>query len=82
MSQLDPRDDEKTAGDNPLPEAKEEGVMEYPSMHKRILIMTALLLCLFLVALVTIFLYLSMRAGRLTTDVGPKHYIDRNPSNN
>ncbi|OBT73496.1 hypothetical protein VF21_07242 [Pseudogymnoascus sp. 05NY08] len=47
-----PRDDEKTTGDTtPLPEAKKEEIMEYPSIHKRILIMTALLLSIFLVTL-------------------------------
>ncbi|KFY66073.1 hypothetical protein V496_02215 [Pseudogymnoascus sp. VKM F-4515 (FW-2607)] len=51
MSQHTPRDDEKTPGDEPLPEAKKEDVVEYPSMHKRILIMTALLLSIFLVTL-------------------------------
>lgn len=56
MSQHTPRDDLKTPGDEPLPEAKKEDAVEYPSMHKRILIMTALLLSIFLVTLVTIFL--------------------------
>lgn len=56
MSQHTPRDDEKTPGDEPLPETKKEDIMEYPSMHKRILIMTALLLSIFLVTLVIIFL--------------------------
>lgn len=57
MSQPTPRDDEKTTGDDPLPEARKEDIMEYPSMHKRILIMTALLLSIFLVTLVIIFLF-------------------------
>ncbi|KFX96550.1 hypothetical protein V490_03303 [Pseudogymnoascus sp. VKM F-3557] len=50
MSQPPPRDD-STTGDDPLPVVKEEGIMEYPSLHKRILIMTALLLSIFLVTL-------------------------------
>jgi hypothetical protein len=57
MSQTTPRDDEKTTGDAPPPEAKKEDIMEYPSVHKRILIMTALLLAIFLVTLVIIFLF-------------------------
>lgn len=56
MSQHTPRDNEKTPGDAPLPEANKEDIVEYPSMHKRILIMTALLLSIFLVTLVTIVL--------------------------
>lgn len=55
MSQPPPRDD-STTGDDPLPVVKEEGIMEYPSLHKRILIMTALLLSIFLVTLVIILL--------------------------
>ncbi|OBT43716.1 hypothetical protein VE00_05576 [Pseudogymnoascus sp. WSF 3629] len=51
MSQTTPHDDEKTTGDAPPPEAKKEDIMEYPSVHKRILIMTALLLAIFLVTL-------------------------------
>ncbi|KFZ16522.1 hypothetical protein V502_05064 [Pseudogymnoascus sp. VKM F-4520 (FW-2644)] len=51
MSQNTPRDDEKTMVDDSLPEAKKEDIIEYPSMHKRILIMTALLLSIFLVTL-------------------------------
>ncbi|KFY19553.1 hypothetical protein V491_04368 [Pseudogymnoascus sp. VKM F-3775] len=51
MSQHTPRDDEKTTGDDLLPEADKGDIVEYPSMHKRILIMTALLLCIFLVTL-------------------------------
>ncbi|OBT61197.1 hypothetical protein VE03_08683 [Pseudogymnoascus sp. 23342-1-I1] len=51
MSQSTPRDDEKATGDDPLPEAKKEDIVEYPSVHKRILIMTALLLSIFLVTL-------------------------------
>ncbi|OBT92883.1 hypothetical protein VE01_08932 [Pseudogymnoascus verrucosus] len=46
-----PRDDEKPTEDAPLPEAKKEEIIEYPSIHKRILIMTALLLSIFLVTL-------------------------------
>ncbi|OBT58409.1 hypothetical protein VE04_00770 [Pseudogymnoascus sp. 24MN13] len=46
-----PRDNEKTTRDAPLPEAKKEDIVEYPSIHKRILIMTALLLSIFLVTL-------------------------------
>lgn len=57
MSQSTPRDDEKTTVDDSLPEAKKEDIIEYPSMHKRILIMTALLLSIFLVTLVIIFLF-------------------------
>ncbi|KFZ04713.1 hypothetical protein V501_09050 [Pseudogymnoascus sp. VKM F-4519 (FW-2642)] len=46
-----PRDDEKPTEDAPLPEAKKGDIVEYPSIHKRILIMTALLLSIFLVTL-------------------------------
>lgn len=84
MSQHTPRDDEKTTGDDLLPEADKGDIVEYPSMHKRILIMTALLLCIFLVTLVIIFLPTKKLSGCglvLTINIGPKYYIDRNPSN-
>lgn len=84
MSQLTPRDDEKTTGDDLMPEAKKVEVVEYPSMHKRILIMTALLLAIFLVTLVIIFHSTKkVFAHGLKTNynVGPKYYIDRNTSN-
>ncbi|KFY44979.1 hypothetical protein V494_01232 [Pseudogymnoascus sp. VKM F-4513 (FW-928)] len=51
MSQPTARDDEKTTVEDLLSDAKKEDIIEYPSMHKRILIMTSLLLSIFLVTL-------------------------------
>jgi hypothetical protein len=79
MSQPETQNAINSSQDVSVQEKEPKGPIEYPGLQKRILIMISLYLSIFLVTLVR-HVYASA-FNLLTMAVGPKHYLDGNPSN-
>jgi hypothetical protein len=85
MQHTPPSNDEKSSNHVSHQEQKKDAPVVYPSNQKRILIMISLYLAIFLVTLVRLLsckIKFKIITALLIAGIGPKYYINCNPSNN